>query len=111
MFRRGRVRPSRGQALIGMLMGTIFVIIGFTIAIPNAGLFGVFWTLMAIIITGTNVYNFFSKEGISYYEVDLESTGEDFDSKLRKIKKLKDDGIISEEEYNLKKDEIMREKW
>lgn len=111
MFRRGRVRPSKGQALIGMILGTVFVIIGFIIAVPNAGPFGMLWTLMAIIITGTNAYNFFSKEGLSYYEVDLESTGEDFDSKLRKIKKLKDDGIISEYEYNLKKDEIMREKW
>ncbi|MEW9097049.1 MAG: SHOCT domain-containing protein [Clostridiaceae bacterium] len=111
MFKRGRVRPSKGSSLGGMLVGVIFVIIGFTIAIPDFGLFGMFWTLMAVVITCTNAYNFFSKKGISYYEVDLESNEEDFDSKLRKIKKLRDDGIINEEEYKLKKDEIMRERW
>ena len=111
MVKRGRVRSSKSQSLIGAIAGTIFVFIGLIVVVPEFGAFGVLWTLMAVGITGTNAYNFFSEKGISYYEIDLEPSDEDFDSKLRKLKKLKEDEIISEEEYNIKKDEILREKW
>lgn len=117
MFKRGRVRPSKGSSIVGMIGGIIFILIGVTTAIPMAGLFGVFWTLIAVVITGTHAYNVFSEKGFSQYEVDVEVTdsyqekGESFDAKLRNLKALKDDGLINEEEYDVKRKEILSDKW
>jgi hypothetical protein len=117
MFRRGRVRPSKSSSVMGMVVGIIFVIIGVTTVIPGAGAFGIFWTFGAIAITGFHAYNVFSEKGVSYYQVDVDyrdevrEVTEDFDSKLRKLKKLKDDGILSDEEYQAKKEQLLNEKW
>ena len=117
MFKRGRVRLSKGASIVGMIGGLIFVLIGVTTAIPSAGLFGAFWTLIAVVITGAHAYNVFSEKGLSQYEVDVETgdsyekKDETFDEKLRKLKGLKDDGIISEEEYEVKRREILNDKW
>lgn len=117
MFKRGRVRPSKGSSIVGMIGGIIFILIGITTVIPMAGLFGMFWTLVAVVITGSHAYNVFSEKGFSQYQVDVEVTDsyqekkESFDEKLRKLKALKDDGLISEEEYEVKRKEILSDKW
>lgn len=117
MFKRGRVRPSKGASIVGMIGGIIFILIGITTVIPMAGLFGVFWTLVAVVITCSHAYNVFSEKGFSRYQVDVEVTDsyqgkeESFDEKLRKLKALKDDGLINEEEYEVKRKEILNDKW
>lgn len=117
MIKRGRVRPSKGSSIAGMIGGIIFTLIGVITVIPTMGLFGVFWTLMAVVITGSSAYNVFSKKGISQYEIDVEITDsnqekvESFDEKLRKLKALKDDEIINDEEYEIKRKEILSDKW
>jgi len=117
MFKRGRVRPSKGSSIVGMIVGVIFIFIGVTTFMPMAGLVGVFWTLMAVVITGSHVYNIFSEKGLSEYQVDVEVVDssqkreESFDEKLRKLKALKDDGLINEEEYETKRKEILNDKW
>lgn len=117
MFKRGRVKPSKGSSIVEMIGGIIFILIGVTIAIPMVGPFGIFWTLMAVVITGSHAYNVFSEKGFSQYQVDVEVSdsyqekAESFDGKLRKLKALKDDGLISEEEYELKRKEILSDKW
>jgi hypothetical protein len=35
----------------------------------------------------------------------------DFETKLRKLESLKKDSLITEEEYKVKRKEIMNEKW
>lgn len=129
MLRKGRVhvKPSKPAALMGVIMGVIFVIIGITQVIPSIGLFGVFWTLMALVITGFSVYNLVSDKGAGYYEVDLEqvpadrepreavreaaAAENDFETRLRKVEKLYSDGIITHDEYEQKRAEILQEKW
>jgi hypothetical protein len=117
MYKRGRVRPSKSASVGGMIVGIIFVIIGITEAIPHVGLFGIFWTLVAVYITGSHAYNVFSEKGISQYQVDVEVTDtyqskqDSFDDKLRKLKALKDDGLINDEEYEAKRNEILCDKW
>ena len=117
MFKRGRVRPSKGSSIVGMIGGATFILIGVTTVIPMAGLFGVFWTLIAVVITGSHAFNVFSEKGFSHYQVDVEVTdtyqekGESFDDKLRKLKVLKEDGLITEEEYEIKRKEILSDKW
>lgn len=117
MFNRGRIRPSKGSSIAGMIVGVVFIIIGVTTIIPMAGVFGVFWTLIAVIITGAHAYNVFSEKGISQYEVDVEVEDsykrreESFDEKLRKLKALKDEGLLNEEEYEAKRKEMLSDKW
>lgn len=117
MFRRGRVRPSKGSSVVGMIVGVVFIFIGVTTVIPMAGMFGVFWTLMALIITGSHAYNAFSEKGISHYEVDVDVNDSyrerevSFDEKLRKLKALRDDGVITEAEFEVKRKEILSDKW
>ena len=117
MFRRGRVRPSKGSSIVGVVIGIIFILIGVTTGITMSGLFGLFWTLGVVVITGFHAYNIFSEKGFSEYQVDVELTdsyqakAESFDEKLRKLKALKDDGLISGEEYEAKRKEILSDKW
>jgi len=115
MFKRGRVKPSKSSSLLGMVVGIIFVIIGLTTIVPLAGVFGVFWTLIALAIAGLHGYNFFSQKGISQWEVDVESepsdTSEDFEEKLRKLDRLRKEGLITDEEFEEKRRDIMEAKW
>ena len=114
MFSRRRVKPSKASSLMGMIVGAVFCFIGVTTVMPRAGMFGVFWTIMAFVITGVHGYNYFSKKGIAAWEIETEdnnSENNDFESRIRKISKLKEDGLISEEEYKKKREEIMGEKW
>jgi hypothetical protein len=102
-----------------MLGGGLFVLIGLFFVIPMAGLFGIVWTLFALIGAGTSAYNFFSEDGISTYEINVESDNEyrptkpedDFETKLRKLNSLKEEGLLTEEEYQKKRAEIIEQKW
>jgi hypothetical protein len=119
MLRRGKIKPSKPQLLFGMIVGIIFFLIGIgvLITIPHASLPGAILTLFALVITGMNAYHFFSRKGTSLYEVDLETENDprknedDFERKLRKIDRLYKDGIITEEEFRRKREEMLREKW
>ncbi|SHJ21950.1 SHOCT domain-containing protein [Lutispora thermophila] len=123
MPKRVRVKPSKPSSLFGMIAGIIFVFIGLFEAISNFGAFGVFWTIIAIIITVYQAYNFFADKGVASWEIDIDngfneenniqspSVNDDFEIRLRKLARLKDEGLITEEEFQKKREEILREKW
>lgn len=113
LYRRIRVKPSKAASLMGMVVGLVFVALGAALIIPVFGIFGIFWTLVAAAIAAYSAYNFFSKRGVATYEMDLApgDAPEDFEAKLRKLAKLKEDGLINEEEYERKRAEIVRERW
>lgn len=118
-----RVKPSKPASLFGMIVGIVFVLIGLFIVIPSAGMFGVFWTMIAVGITGFQAYNFFGDKGVASWEIDIDnganaetnnqstSVSGDFETRLRKLNRLKEDGLITEEEFQKKREEILREKW
>ncbi|WP_284645031.1 SHOCT domain-containing protein [Paenibacillus silviterrae] len=119
MFMRGRVKPSKGASLLGMIVGAGFVIFGVTSVIPSApGFFGILWVLVALGITITNGVNFFTGRGVSQWEVDVEpmprvdsTQGPDFEARLRKLERLRQDRLITEEEYLKKRSEILKDQW
>lgn len=123
MPKRIKVKPSKPASLFGMIVGIVFVFIGLFVVIPNAGMFGVFWTLIAVGITGFQAYNFFGDKGVASWEIDIDtganaetnnqstSVSGDFETRLRKLNRLKEDGLITEEEFQKKREEILREKW
>ncbi|MDZ5255216.1 SHOCT domain-containing protein [Clostridium sp. LIBA-8841] len=126
MKKKIRVKPSKSQSVLGLIVGLIFVFIGIT-TISQMGAFGIVWTVIAIVITVTHGMNVFSDKGVATEVIEFNSENDldsingfkaekieekyNFDEKLRKLKKLRDDGVLSELEYQIKKQEILEEKW
>ncbi len=104
------VRPGKAASAVGMVAGGLFVALGVAVIVPVFGTFGLVWTAFAVLITAFYAYNFFSSKGVSTYEVDVDSPGrvDDLDAGLRKLAKLKADGLVTEEEYERKRAEILR---
>lgn len=109
-----RIRPSKSQSLVGMIGGSIFVFIGLSL-IQIIGMFGLIFTIMGLVIGGLHAYNFFSNRGMASWEIDADSINghreRDFETSLRKLKKLKEDGLITENEFEKKRIEIMKSEW
>jgi hypothetical protein len=123
MPKRVKVKPSKPASLFGMIVGIIFVFIGLFVVIPDAGIIGILWTLFAVGITGFHAYNFFGDKGVASWEIDTDDgdneeknnqstlVSDDFEIRIRKLNRLKEDGLITEEEFKKKREEILREKW
>lgn len=129
-MRRRRVtyRPSKAQGAFGVAVGAIFVVIGLVMVIPIFGPFGVLWTLIAVGITGMNAYQAFGK-GYVGPEITIEedeeprrgtasfpttqthdhipSTALDVKGRLEQLKELKEAGLLSQEEYDKKRQDIL----
>jgi len=56
-----------------MIVGIVFVFIGLFVVIPGAGLFGIFWTLIAVGITGFQAYNFFDDKDVASWEINIDT--------------------------------------
>ncbi|MBI6871823.1 SHOCT domain-containing protein [Clostridium aciditolerans] len=115
MFERDRIKlKSIGDIIIGIMLA----ILGVTSITRGEGVFlGLIFVLIGIVTICSHLYDIFSKKEISQYQANVEVTdsyqGEEksFDEKLRKLKALKEDGIISEEEYKVKRKQILDDKW
>ncbi|MDD4089246.1 MAG: SHOCT domain-containing protein [Tissierellia bacterium] len=130
MGKKIRVKPSKGQSTAGFFVGIVFCLIGLFVVIPTAGPFGVFWTMVAIIITVMHGKNAFTEEGVSTHEIIIEDNDlmektklikdtpeeikdEDYvyisDSKkrLEEIKLLYENGFMTQEEYEEKRKSII----
>lgn len=113
MKRRYRIQPTKGSSFMGMIMGGVFCFIGLFLVIPTFGGFGVIWTLFAVFITASNGYAYFKDKNIMGHDVIIEDDEKDFidnnssKSRLNEIKKLYDEGLITKEEYDKKRKEII----
>jgi hypothetical protein len=102
---------------MGMIVGIIFVGIGLVVVIPTFGPFGLFWTLVAVAITVFNAINVFSESGVAGTEI-IQEGGEPsgteplpFDERLRRLEQLKREGLVTDEEYQRKRAELLDERW
>ncbi len=132
MSKKIHVRPSKQQSKAGFAVGIIFCLIGLFIAIPTFGLFGIFWTAVAGWITYTHWRNGYtdrtidskiieiedtdadnvsvtSRYGFETYEAREESNHNDMESRLKSLQSLYDHRLITKEEYDEKKQEILKE--
>ncbi len=112
MKRKVTYRPSKASSVMGGVMGAIFVLIGVFAVIPTFGPFGVFWTLAACVITGINLYHAFGK-GYIGPKIEIEDEGgasaESAGERLKKLQSLYDQRLITPEEYEQKRKEILEE--
>lgn len=129
-MRRRRVtyRPGKAQGVFGVVLGGIFVLIGLVVAIPTFGLFGILWTLIALCITVMNAFHAFGKKYVGP-EIRIEdeeeqnerssspapethdhipSTALDAQRRLEQLETLKQAGLITQREYDQKREEIVK---
>lgn len=115
--RRVTYRPGKAQALFGGVVGILFIGIGLFVAVPTFGPFGILWTLMAVGITAFNFYTAFGKNYAGpeiHIEEDNGSEPEDAPAehhaaRLERLRSLYDQRLITQEEYEEKRKEIVKE--
>jgi hypothetical protein len=121
-----RPRPTKLSGIAMIVAGIVFLAFSAVPfmtaegeARPFAMIFGVVWVLMCVGFVVYGAYILVSAKpsiGIVY---DIEggaptggsNTDNDFDARLRKLEKLKQDGLISEDEYRRKREEIVKDPW
>ena len=106
-------RPNKANGVFGVVWGGIFVLIGLVVVVPNFGAFGILWTLAAVAITVMNGYHAFGKKYIGpeihIEEEDVENSGASAEERLQQLRNLYDRSLITAEEYEAKKQEILKE--
>lgn len=112
MAGKARVKPTKEASLLGLIVSFFFLIIGFAV-LPVFGLFGVIWLIFVILILVYYAFNAFSEEGLALEEIRFEQTGrrdeiDDLEEKLRKLARLREEGLLNEEEYQRKREEVIR---
>lgn len=118
MRRRVTYRPSKASSILGIVTGGIFVLIGLTVVIPQAGPFGLLWTAGAAGITIVNACHAF---GNKYVGPEIHIEDEDGDGirppetggrpaaqRLQELEQLRASGLISPEEYEQKRQDILK---
>lgn len=129
MKRRVTYRQSKAAGTIGAIWGGVLVLVGLFIVIPTFGPFGLLWTLGAAAITGMNAYQAFGKKYVGP-EIHIEdeepaqrtvspppaethdhipSTALDAKRRLEQLESLKSAGLITEQEFRQKRQEILKE--
>jgi hypothetical protein len=120
MQRRTRVKPGKASSVLGIMMGIAFILLGIFFVLPTSssagfGFFGIIWLVMAAAMVITSAINLFSEQGTAIYEIETnvsaQTAANDFDTRLRKLAQLHKDGLLSDAEYEQKRNEVMSERW
>ena len=121
MRRNMRYRPSKASCIFAGIVGIIFSCIGLFVVIPSFGAFGILWTLIAI---GITIYQFAMAAGkvsMGSWSIEDEdgagegsdptgdSSGRSAQDRLTELQNLYDRRLISQEEYEQKRQEILKE--
>ena len=127
MRKRVTYRPSKSGSVMGGVVGVIFVLIGLFVVIPTfsmaggfAAIFGVLWTVIAAVIAGTNFYQAFGKgyigpeihieeESVEHAQHSSAPPASNVQARLSELKTLYDQRLITQEEYEAKRKEILEE--
>ena len=115
---RMRIRPSRPVALFGAVFGTAFVIVGLVSMYGGrnhpSGAFVFLWVVVGGGIVLSNLYWALSNNPVGMYDIDVESEAQQKTSdappieiRLKDLKAARDEGLISEEEFQAKRTQIL----
>jgi hypothetical protein len=122
MSPKAYVRPGKTASVVGIIAAALMFIFGIFFfsrlgedASDIGQIFMVFWLLIVILIIAYYVYNLMSRKSSSaaleVIDLDVPDSGPGVEEKLRSLERMKKDRLITEEEYQQKRQEIMREKW
>ena len=125
--KRVRVKPGKAQSTVSFVVGLAFVLVGLVMVVPTFGPFGLLWTGVAVAITVINGLNAFGKKGVPTMEIYSEEEDDEAPSparedhdhipstalttqeRLEQLQTLKEAGLLTDEEYRNKREEILRE--
>ena len=125
--KRVRVKPGKAQSTVSFVVGLAFVLVGLVMVVPTFGPFGLLWTGVAVAITVINSLNAFGKKGVPTMEIYSEEEDDEAPSparedhdhipstalttqeRLEQLQTLKEAGLLTDEEYRNKREEILRE--
>jgi hypothetical protein len=118
------------QAKLGIVVISLFLVFGLALApvalkdapSEDLGFFiaiGSFWLIWNVACIGMIV--FFVRlikaakdspaDSLAEIRIENDASTNDFEARLRSLEKLKQDGLISEEEYRFKRSQILEDKW
>ena len=107
------VRPSKPAAAFGLAVGVVFILLGLFVVIPQFGPFGLLWTAVALIITILNGVNAFSERGVPSGVIHIEDEADGLAPPPAAVppqpRGLHQQGLISAEEYDRRRREILDE--
>jgi hypothetical protein len=120
-----QVRPGKAGSIVLIVMGSIFFIFGTFLTSVGLSensdstfqtliwLFRVIWWAVCLAMIVYGLLMLTHKKPPSMMEMDLEYTGTegDFETRLRKLESLRKENLITSQEYDKKRAEIMGEKW
>ena len=116
MSKKIRVTPGKTQSKAAFVVGIIFCLIGLMVVIPTFGLFGILWTAVAGWGTYVNYRNGFTDKKITGRVIEVETdehesavTGTNAEARMKQLQSLYDQALISKEEYEEKRKEILKE--
>lgn len=125
MKQKAYIKPSKPLLVFGLIAVAVMIGLGILfmslIADEQESQIGIVfmsvWLLIALLIAGSMLYNYFSKENAPGIGSEITfSDGEpdqstSFEERLRKLEGLHLDQLITEDEYQKKRKEIMDTKW
>jgi amino acid permease len=122
MSPKAYVRPGKTASVMGIIVGIVMLFLGMAffsfLQEDGSGIgqvFMAFWMLILIIIIAYYVYNLNSQNpssaAMAEIELDMPAGVSSGEEKLRSLERLKKEQLITDEEYQQKRKEIMQEKW
>jgi len=117
MSKKIRVKPGKSQSKFGFIIGILFCLIGLVVVIPTFGPFGIIWTAVAGYITYVNYRNGFTDKQIDSHVIEIDDSDshsanvekESVEERLKKLTDLYMQSLITREEYEQKRKEILDE--
>lgn len=116
---RGRVRPGKGISAVALVVSIVFIFIGIFVAVPNAGGFGLLWTLFAVAIAIYYGINVFSDRGVTDEVIEFDtssalpgdppSSPRTTEERLNDLDALKQKELITREEYEEQRKRILND--
>lgn len=120
MSKKIYVKPSKSQSKFAFFVGIGFCLIGVFAVIPMFKLFGVVWTLVAAWITYTAWKSGFTDDSVPTRVIEIEDTNDtvfngqqtsfySVEERLKSLQNLYEQRLITKEEYDQKKQEILKD--
>ncbi len=119
MSKKIYVKPSKSQSKFAFFVGIGFCLIGLFVVIPMFKLFGVVWTLIAGWITYTAWQGGFTDNDVPTRVIEIEDTNDtiqnyknssfNVEERLKSVQNLYEQRLITKEEYDQKKQEILKD--
>jgi len=105
------------MSAVGLTVCIVFACIGigFILILPGFGsMFGLLWTLLALIGTGLHAVNLFTERGVAHEVVEFDTSSHSAgdmspEQRLRRLDELRTEGLLNELEYQEQRKRVLAE--